>query len=119
MDYKIGSKAFALGTGHYLSPGGDHSIVGGTEGQRGGGPVINADPSRGDHSTCWKRFSVLSHSSFRGRGLPNDHYNQICMYILTHLLKFNSCFVQLVQTYNSHFNTTNGIHDLSSRISLY
>ena len=30
--------------------GRDHSILGRTEG--GGGPVINADPSRGDHSTC-------------------------------------------------------------------
>ena len=45
---------YNLGTGHYLSPGGgvgglggDHSILGGTE---GGGPIINADPSRGDHS---------------------------------------------------------------------
>ena len=49
---------FAVIVGIFL--GGDHSILGGTE---GGGPVINVDPSKGDHSTCWKRFRFGSQHS--------------------------------------------------------
>ena len=41
--------------------GGDHSQ--GFRRNRGGDQSVNADPSRGDHSTCWKRFRFGSQHS--------------------------------------------------------
>ena len=94
-----------------LSPGGGRlRIWGGSLGfrkNRGGGARRKCKPSiKGGSLAILKGFSFgtepifCSNLSFRVRGLSNYHYSQISMYILTHLLKFNSCFVQIVTPQN-------------------